>query len=572
MKRINKAVALFLTIGCLITQVKAQTHYGLGAGISGEKHTFFGKDAGKFNLSFNNVFIGQEAGLSNTTGSENIFIGTYSGYKNISGKQNTFIGNAAGDANKTGSYNSMFGHNAGSSNITGEENAYFGNSAGGYNTSGSFNTCMGSSAGYYNLNGSNNSIVGALANAVGFGGNDNCIFGFKAGLFYEGNSNVVMGSEAGYNSKSGDQNTLIGFHAGYQNLSGQWNTFLGAESGLSSTVGAANAFLGTQAGYANTIGSNNAFVGFGAGYTNTTGDKNTYLGYASGGNASITNATAIGALAKVTTSNSLVLGNNANVGIGLSAPAYQLQLSTDLAAKAGSPDWKVMSDKRLKKDISDFTDGLTVLKNINPVWFSYNGAAGIKTGDKKFVGVIAQDMQRIAPYTIDHFNYQDSLGNSTQYLDYDANAVTYILINSVKEQQKAIETRNAEIEQLNKQVLDMKQRLEKLENLVKANATASPAHNLASARENAEEVVLEQNAPNPVTRSASIRFFIPQTVKSATLQVTSGEGRMIGSYPIGERGSGQFTFHANTLDSGVYTYHLITDGKISGARKLAITK
>jgi hypothetical protein len=67
------------------------------------------------------------------------------------------------------------------------------------------------------------------------------------------------------------------------------------------------------------------------------------------------------------------------------------------------------------------------------VWFEYNGEAGMPT-DQKYVGIIAQEMKKIAPYTVGEFTYQDSTGKTSQYLDYDANALTYILVNSVKEQ------------------------------------------------------------------------------------------------------------------------------------------
>jgi hypothetical protein len=61
--------------------------------------------------------------------------------------------------------------------------------------------------------------------------------------------------------------------------------------------------------------------------SNTTGSNNTAIG--SGANVSagnLTNATAIGANAIVSQSNSLVLGNNANVGIGTTSPAAKLEV------------------------------------------------------------------------------------------------------------------------------------------------------------------------------------------------------------------------------------------------------
>ena len=145
-----------------------------------------------------------------------------------------------------------------------------------------------------------------------------------------------------------------------------------------------------------------------------------------------------------------------NVGIGLSNPSYLLQLGSNSAAKPGSNTWTIASDQRLKKEIVPFSDGLSVLTKINPVWYRYNGKAGLPDDGKKYVGIIAQEMQQIAPYTIDTF--KDS--TDTEYLNYDSNAITYVLINAVKEQQAVIEL-------LKKQLEDQHQRLLQLEEKIK---------------------------------------------------------------------------------------------------------
>jgi hypothetical protein len=104
---------------------------------------------------------------------------------------------------------------------------------------------------------------------------------------------------------------------------------LGFQAGLSNTIGSGNNFFGKWAGKLNTDGSFNAFFGTQAGQSNTTGSSNTYVGYKADGSAALTNATAIGANATATQSNSVVLGNNANVGIGTSAPAQKLHVVGD---------------------------------------------------------------------------------------------------------------------------------------------------------------------------------------------------------------------------------------------------
>jgi hypothetical protein len=66
------------------------------------------------------------------------------------------------------------------------------------------------------------------------------------------------------------------------------------------------------------------------------------------------------------------------------------------------------------------------------VWFEYNGEAGLPTG-KRFAGVVAQDIQKIAPYMIGTFKQADANGKTSEYLDYNPNSLFYILINAVKE-------------------------------------------------------------------------------------------------------------------------------------------
>lgn len=150
-----------------------------------------------------------------------------------------------------------------------------------------------------------------------------------------------------------------------------------------------------------------------------------------------------------------------NVGIGVASPSYRLELSTNSAAKPGSLTWTLSSDQRLKKDIKPFNDGLSVVKKINPVKYHYNGKAGMPT-DEEFVGIIAQDIQKIAPYMIGEWEYRNKDGETEKYLSYDGNAMFYLLINSVKEQQQ-------QIEQLQRQNTVMMQEILELKN---GNSTA----------------------------------------------------------------------------------------------------
>lgn len=123
--------------------------------------------------------------------------------------------------------------------------------------------------------------------------------------------------------------------------------------------------------------------------------------------------------------------SNGDVNIGGGPIDYMFSVNGD-ASKIGGGTWKVPSDQRLKKLITPFTDGLSQILKIKPVNFQYNGTAGISDTETQFVGVLAQDMQEIAPYTI-------SSAGDDEYLEFDSNAIIYMLINAVKEQQNQIQ-------------------------------------------------------------------------------------------------------------------------------------
>ena len=87
----------------------------------------------------------------------------------------------------------------------------------------------------------------------------------------------------------------------------------------------------------NTTGQENTAVGRHAWTYNTTGSNNTAIGFnASVGGSGLTNATAIGANTTVNVSNAVVIGNNANVGIGASAPSEKLDVDGKIRMRSGA--------------------------------------------------------------------------------------------------------------------------------------------------------------------------------------------------------------------------------------------
>jgi len=136
--------------------------------------------------------------------------------------------------------------------------------------------------------------------------------------------------------------------------------------------------------------------------------------------------------------------NGGNVGIGTNAPGFLLEVN-GFAAKPGGGSWLTSSDARLKQSIQPYHDGLSALLKINPVTFHYNEKSGYDT-KPAYVGVIAQELQPIAPYMVNTFQR-----NGESYLGVDNSSMVYMLINAIKEQQQQIEElkkENAEIKMM----------------------------------------------------------------------------------------------------------------------------
>ena len=135
---------------------------------------------------------------------------------------------------------------------------------------------------------------------------------------------------------TGGENSANGALVLFSNTSGNQNTAAGNTALYSNTTGNSNTANGFQSLYTNTTGFYNTGFGYKSLYTNTTGTYNTALGYgADVATANLSNATAIGYNTVVSASNSLILGNGANVGIGTSTPNNKLEVNSGTGGASG---------------------------------------------------------------------------------------------------------------------------------------------------------------------------------------------------------------------------------------------
>ena len=190
----------------------------------GGNNTFIGNNAGYSNDNgMNNVFLGVNAGysLSGIFSFNNVFLGTSAG-KNLKNMTGTVaIGNSAGrglESYQPGeeewiSGDVFIGDKAGFSNTSGSSNVFVGSNAGKANTTGGNNVYIGSSAGYQNTTSWGNTLINN--SGLRGTGNDNIIIGgVSAGTDLSfGDNNIIIGLDAlwtSYYDKDASNRLVIG--------------------------------------------------------------------------------------------------------------------------------------------------------------------------------------------------------------------------------------------------------------------------------------------------------------------------------------------------------------------------
>ena len=116
----------------------------------------------------------------------------------------------------------------------------------------------------------------------------------------------------------------------------------------------------------------------------------------------------------------------------------------NVAYKPGGGSWVDSSDARIKDVRGAFTPGLAEIERVNPVRYAFKGNASMPTKDgiqaplhenetREFVGVVAQDIERVLPETVTKVAGMIDGVEVNDLRIYDSNALIYALVNAVKE-------------------------------------------------------------------------------------------------------------------------------------------
>jgi trimeric autotransporter adhesin len=90
--------------------------------------------------------------------------------------------------------------------------------------------------------------------------------------------------------------------------------------------------------------------------------------------------------------------------------------------------------------------------------------------------------------------------------------------------------------------------------------------------EAASEAKLYQNAPNPFSKTTTIRYSLPTSVKRAAISITTMEGIKVKTFELNSKNGEALNINGGELNAGTYIYTLVIDDVMVDSKKMILTK
>jgi trimeric autotransporter adhesin len=340
------------------------------------------------------------------------------------------------------------------------------------------------------------------------------------------------------------------------------NLFVGATSGGLNTSGGNNYGIGRFTLGQNTTGNRNVAIGDAALGQNTTGGNNTCIGTSTSTTiGNLQESSALGAGALVNATSKIRLGSTTTLTV-----ETQLNYST-------------ISDGRFKYNINEAdVIGLEFIKKLRPVVYNFdtkrfqefltqNMPEDTRKNylDKDFApstairqsGFIAQEVEAAAKQTGYNFNgvHVPETKDDNYSLAYAQ--FTVPLVKAVQE--------------LSKQNDDLKKEMAELRSMLTALKSNTIEGSIKITEANME-AKLYQNAPNPFSKTTTIRYSLPTTAKRATISITTMEGIKIKTFTLNSKNGEALNINGGELSAGTYMYTLAVDDVMVVTKKMILTK
>ncbi len=407
------------------------------------------------------------------------------------------------------------------------------------------------------------SIIGVFSQATGSSTNQSSQFGGYFTTYGEGANVAVFGQAV--SSASYGPNTTQNVGGSFNAQNGKYNYGIAAsaqgQSNASINCGAFGGINGTQV-----VGQ--TFYGV-YGQINTSGQTYsvTNTKYAIFGDLGVVCPTCTTACAGCNTD-------------------YAGYFNGDVATSAG---FYTPSDQKLKSNIQNLSDGMSIINQLHPKSYTYNqnDNESMQLPKGTHFGLISQDVEAILPQLVKNSRHTarfDSTGNVTnEAIDFKALNYTEFIPFLISGMQQ-MDSINKDLQ---KQVTQLSSKLEALQNCCDANRQINNSSNPSNGIDNKSGVnihsielsstsgspILYQNIPNPFGEGGTkIRYFIPGNIDNSYVIFYDEFGSAINIFNIQESGIGELDVTSTNLSAGVYSYSLTINNKIIDTKKMVLQK
>jgi hypothetical protein len=226
------------------------------------------------------------------------------------------------------------------------------------------------------------------------------------------------------------------------------------------------------------------------------------------------------------------------------------------------------SDKKLKKNIREFTNAMDIINRLKPREYEFRQDGDfdqMKLPDGNHYGLIAQEVEEVLPNLVKTALLERPSAKTPDSLNGDLNQKAEIKDFKALNYTELIPIVIKAIQELDKENKELKSQVATLTQTLSQYTKTSVGAVVS-------EAALIQNYPNPFTKSTVISFRLPKETSVANIVVTeTGSGKIIKTIPL-SAGTSQLRLDAASLAAGAYSYTLYTDGKKVDTKQMIITK